>query len=88
MRVQREKIQIGRKKNKRFEGEGGVQVLHLRKGARLSSGGIPAGELRAGSQSANRCGSSKKSRDAAGRAGPGVRATKSSESSGEREHFK
>ena len=28
VRVQREKIQIGRKKDKRFEGEGGVRVLH------------------------------------------------------------
>ena len=28
MRVQREKIQSGRKKDKRFEGEGGVRVLH------------------------------------------------------------
>ena len=28
VRVQREKIQSERKKDKRFEGEGGVQVLH------------------------------------------------------------
>ena len=28
VRVQREKIQSGRKKDKRFEDEGGVQVLH------------------------------------------------------------
>ena len=28
VRVQREKIQTGRKKEKRFEGEGGVRVLH------------------------------------------------------------
>ena len=28
MRVLREKIQSGRKKDKRFEGEGGVRVLH------------------------------------------------------------
>ena len=28
VRVQREKIQSGRKKDKRFEGEGGVRVLH------------------------------------------------------------
>ena len=28
VRVQRKKIQSGRKKDKRFEDEGGVQVLH------------------------------------------------------------
>ena len=28
VRVQREKIQCGRKKNKRFEGEGGVRVVN------------------------------------------------------------
>ena len=28
VRVQREKIQSGRKKDKRFEGEGGFRVLH------------------------------------------------------------
>ena len=28
VRVQTEKIQSGQKKNKRFEGEGGVRVLH------------------------------------------------------------
>ena len=28
VRVQREKIQSGRKKDKKFESEGGVQVLH------------------------------------------------------------
>ena len=28
VRLQREKIQSGRKKDKRFEGEGGVRVLH------------------------------------------------------------
>ena len=49
--------------------------------ARLSSGGIPAGGVRGGSHSAGRCGISKKSRDAAGRAAPEVRAAKSSESS-------
>ena len=49
--------------------------------ARLSSGGIPAGGVRGGSHSAGMCGFSKKSRDAAGRAAPGVRASKSSESS-------
>ena len=80
MRVQREKIQSGRKKDKRFEGEDRMQVLHLQKGPRLSSGDIPAEEVREGSHSAVRCGISKKSRAAAGRAAPGVRAAKSSES--------
>ena len=28
VRVQREKLQSGREKDKRFEGEGGVRVLH------------------------------------------------------------
>ena len=28
VRMQREKIQSGRKKNKKFESEGGVRVLH------------------------------------------------------------
>ena len=77
VRVQREKIQSGWKKDQRFEDEGGVGVLHYQKGARLSSGGIPAG---GGSHSASRCGIFKKSRDAAGKAAPGVRAAKSSES--------
>ena len=78
VRVQRETTQSGRKKDKRFEGEGGVQVLHQQKGARwvrLSSGGMPSGEVRGGSHSAGRCSISKKSRGA-----PGVRAAKSSES--------
>ena len=48
--------------------------------ARLSGGGIPAGGVRGRSHSAGRCGIYKKSRDAAGRADPGVRAAKSSES--------
>ena len=52
----------------------------LAEGARLNSGGIPAGEVRGRSHSAGRCGISKKSRDAAGRAAPGVRDPKSSES--------
>ena len=39
-----------------------------------------AGELLGGSHSADGCGISKQSRDAAGRAAPGVRAAKSSES--------
>ena len=78
VRVQREKIQSGRKKDKRFEGEGGVRVLHQRKGARLSSGRIPSAKVRGGSHSAGRCSISKKSRGAAGRAG--VKAAKSFES--------
>ena len=40
--------------------------------ARLSSGGIPAGGVRGESHSAGRREISKKSRDAAGRATPGV----------------
>ena len=60
VRVQREKIQSGRNGDKRFEGEGGVRVLHLQKGARLSSGGIQAGGVRGGSHSAGRCGILKK----------------------------
>ena len=48
--------------------------------ATLSSGGIPAGGVREERHSAGRCGISKKSRNAAGRAAPGVRAAKSSES--------
>ena len=61
--MQREKIQSGRKKDKRFEGKSGVRVLHQQKGARwarLSNGGIPAGGVRGGSHSAGRCGISKK----------------------------
>ena len=46
----------------------------------MSRGGIPAGEVRGGSYSAGSCEISKKSRNAAGRAAPGVRAAKSSES--------
>ena len=63
VRVQREKIQSGRKKDKRFEGEDGVRVLHQQKGARgarLSSGSMPAERVRGGSHSAGRCGISKK----------------------------
>ena len=48
--------------------------------ARLSSGGMPAGGVRGERHSAGRCEISKKSRDAAGREAPGVRAAKSSES--------
>ena len=32
MRVQKDKIQSGQKRDKRFEGEGGVGVLHLQRG--------------------------------------------------------
>ena len=46
----------------------------------MSSGGIQAGEFRGGSHSAGRCGISRKSRDAARRAAPGVITVKSSES--------
>ena len=60
VRVQKEKIQSGRKKDKRFERKGRVRVLHWQKGARLSSGGIPAGEARGERHSAGRCGISKK----------------------------
>ena len=70
VRVQREKIQSGRKKNKRFEGEGGVRVLHLQKGARwarLSSGDIQAGGVRGGSHNAGRCRISKKTGTQQGR---------------------
>ena len=63
VRVQKEKIQNGRKKDKKFESEGGVRVLHLQMGARLSSGGIPAGGVRRGSHSAGRCRISKISRE-------------------------
>ena len=62
--VQREKIQSGRKGDKRFEGEGGVRVLHYQKRARLSSRGITAG---GGNHSAGRCGISKKSREGSSR---------------------
>ena len=61
VRVQREKMQSGWKKDKRFEGEDGVRVMHWQKGtrwARLSSGGVQGG-----SHSAGRCGISKKSRE-------------------------
>ena len=32
VRVQKKKIQSGRKRNKRFDGEGGVKVLHQQRG--------------------------------------------------------
>ena len=83
VRVQKEKIQSGRKKDKRFEGEDGVRYCISRweaTWATLSSGGIPGGGFRGGNHSAGRCGISKKRRNAAGRAAPGVRAAKSSDS--------
>ena len=83
VRVQRKKIQSERKRDKRFEDEGGVRVMHWQKGVRwvrLSSRGIPAGGVRGGSHSAGRCSIFKTSGGAAGRAAPGVRAAKSSES--------
>ena len=58
--MQREKIRSGRKKDKRFEGEGGCECCISRREAtwaRLSNGGISAG---GGSHSAGRCGISKK----------------------------
>ena len=79
VRVKREKLQSGRKKDKRFESEGGVRVLHLQKGARLSSAGIPAGGVRGGSHSAGRRRISKKAGTKQGVA-PRVRAAKSSDS--------
>ena len=51
---------MGGKRDNRFEGEDGVRVLHWQKRARLSSGDIPAGEVRGGSHSAGRCGIFKK----------------------------
>ena len=74
VRVQREKIQSGRKKDKRFEDEGGLQVLHYQERARLSNEGIPDGGVRGEKHSAGREGGQ------AGREAPGVRAAKSSES--------
>ena len=79
VRVQWEKIQSGRKKDKRFEGEGGMRV-ELAEGCQIEQRSIPAGGVRGGSHTAGWCGISKKSRDAAGRAAPGVRVFKSSES--------
>ena len=49
--------------------------------ARLNSGGIPAAGVRGGSHCVGRCNISKKSRNAAGRAAPEVKSTKSSDSS-------
>ena len=58
---QREKIENGWKKDKRFEGEGGGSAALAERG-RLYSRGIQAEGVRIGSQSAI----SKKSRDASG----------------------
>ena len=77
VRVRRHKVVA--KKIRGLKGEWGASAA-LAQGARLSSGGIPARRVRGGSHSAGRCGISKKSRNAAGRVAPGVRAAKSSES--------
>ena len=80
--MQREKIQSRRNGDKRFEGKGGCECCISRgeaTWARLSNGGIQAGGVRGGSHTAGRCGISKKSRDAAGRAAPGVKFAMSSE---------
>ena len=52
MREQRQKIQNGQKGDKRFEGEGGAEVLYWQRGARLNSEGIQNGGVRGGSHSA------------------------------------
>ena len=54
VRVQRKKIQSGRKKDENFESEGGVRVLLYQKGARLSREGIPAGRVRGERHTAGR----------------------------------
>ena len=41
VRLQRKKIQSGRKKDKKFKSEGGVLMLQYQKRARLNSEGIP-----------------------------------------------
>ena len=55
VRVLREKIRSERKGDTRFEGEGGAEVLHGQKGARLNNGGILAVEVWGGSHGAVRC---------------------------------
>ena len=60
VRVQRKKIQSGRKKDNNFESEGGLRVLLYQKGARLSREDIPAGQVRGGSHTAGRGRISKK----------------------------
>ena len=72
---------MGGKRIRGLKARVGCECCISRRGARLSSRGIPAGGVRGGSHSAGRCSISKKSRGAAGRAAPGVRAAKSSESS-------
>ena len=83
VRVQTEKIQSGGKRIKGFKARVGREYCISRervRWARLSSRGIQAGEVRGGSHCAGKCGISRRSRDAAGRAAPEVRAAKSSES--------
>ena len=46
MRKQREKRQNRQKGDKRFEGEGGAEVLHQQRGARLNSGGTQVRRVR------------------------------------------
>ena len=80
MRVQREKIRSGQKKDKNLKGNVG-RKCYISRGARLarlSSGGIQAGGPQGGSHRAGRCGISRRSRDAAWRAAPRVRAAKNS----------
>ena len=82
MKMQWEKMQSGQKKDKSLKARVGESAV-LAQGARwarLSSGGIQAGEVRGGSPSAGRSWISRRSRDAPGKAAPGVRASKSSES--------
>ena len=80
VRVQREKIRSGRKRIRGLKARVACECCVGRRGPDLSSGSTPAGGVRGRSHSAGRCGISKKSSDAAGRAAPGVRAAKSSES--------
>ena len=84
VRVQREKIQSGWKKNERFEGEDGGASAALAQGAKWAR--FEAVEVYQLEESEDGVtvtvdvGSPKKERDAAGREAPGVRAAKSSES--------
>ena len=74
-RVQREKIQSEMDKKFKGEGEGGITALaEWARLARWDSGDIQAGGVRRGSHSVGSFGISRKSRDAAGRGAPGVRA--------------
>ena len=72
VRGQREKIQIGKKRDKRFEDKGGREFSISRGGDRLYSGGIHVRGVRKGSRSVT-------SEDAVEGAAPRVRAAKSSE---------